>query len=79
MTLDAPEPLRLPQHPDKEIARSVLFLSPVLAARQSPANASDTRLERPDAGHLTLDVDLSSPLPAGFFPRVVHNHRGDIR
>jgi hypothetical protein len=64
---------------DKEIARSVLFLSPVLAARQSPADDSDMRLECPDAGHLTLDVDLSSPLPAGFSPRVVHNHLGDIR
>ncbi len=51
---------------DKEIARSVLFLIPVLAARQSPANDSDMRLECPDPGHLTLDVDLSPPLPAGF-------------
>jgi hypothetical protein len=33
---------RLLDTPDKKIARSVLFLSPVLATRQLPANDSDT-------------------------------------
>jgi hypothetical protein len=35
---------------DKEIAFSVLFLSAVVATRQSPPNDSDMRLERPDPG-----------------------------
>jgi hypothetical protein len=71
---------RLLDRLDKEIAHSVLFLSPVLATRQSSADDSDTfGISWPGP---TLPASTCPALTGGFFHDsydVVHNHRDAAR